>query len=85
MLNISSDTSKDGVNLGLPESPEDQQQEFLQKWLDSGPALVCSEQSLYPDEILGTVADESVPERHLTLRTDALLNTTSFNLVKPKF
>lgn len=85
LLNISSDVSNDGINIGLPGSSEERQQEFLQKWLDSGPALVCSEQSLYPDEVLGTVADVSRPERQLTSRTDALLNTTSFNLVKPKF
>lgn len=64
----------------LPESVEDRQSEFLQKWLDSGPALVCSEENLYPEEILGT-AEENL----LTVRTDALVNTKSFNLVKPKF
>lgn len=67
----------------LPHSMEDTQCEFLQKWLDSGPALVCSEENLYPEEILGfTQETEANP---LTMRTEALLNRTSFNLVKPKF
>lgn len=59
----------------LPPSLEDGQ--YLKKWLDSGPT-VCSEENLYPDEVMGTTAP-------LTARTDALLNTKSFNLVKPKY
>lgn len=58
----------------LPPSLEHGQ--YLKKWLDSGP-VVCSEENLYPDEVIG----RTVP---LTARTDALLNTKSFNLVKPK-
>lgn len=65
-------------NAELPGSLEDGQ-EYLRKWLDSGPT-VCSEENLYPEEVLGTTS--SVP---LTARTDALLNTKSFNLVKPKY
>lgn len=92
LLNLSSETTKSfgGKNLdlgSLSTNLEDGQQEFLQKWLDSGPALVCSEENLYPDEILGTtvsVAGPATTNSPLTLRTDALLNTTSFNLIKPK-
>lgn len=70
----------------LPPSLEDGQ-EYLRKWLDSGPAMVCSEENLYPEEVMGTTVKEGgsgngVP---LTERTDALLNTKSFNLVKPKY
>lgn len=84
VLNTSPETIKNKVDdldlVMLPESVEDRQSEFLQKWLDSGPALISSEENLYPEEILGTVE-----ENLLAIRTDALANTTSFNLVKPKF
>lgn len=72
-----SDPSIAIANVELPSSLENGQQEYLKKWLDSGP-IVCSEENLYPDEVIGA----TVP---LTTRTDALLNTKSFNLVKPKY
>ncbi|XP_017777577.1 PREDICTED: UV radiation resistance-associated gene protein [Nicrophorus vespilloides] len=78
LLNVSSsDTSKEN-------SGESAQQEFLHKWLNSGP-IVCSEENLYPDEFLGSTSHSSAHDSPLTLRTDALLKTTPFNLVKPKF
>lgn len=66
-----------GNSVQLPPSLEDNGQ-YLKKWLDSGPT-VCSEENLYPDEVMGTTVAP------LTARTDALLNTKSFNLVKPKY
>ncbi|KAK5640261.1 hypothetical protein RI129_011072 [Pyrocoelia pectoralis] len=81
LINVSAETNKSFSRGRL----DDGQQEFLQKWLDSGPALVCSEENLYPDEILGSTAAISNSDNSpLTLRTDALLTTTSFNLIKPK-
>lgn len=85
LINVSSETNARDINKIAEVDPK----EFLEKWLDNGPALVTSEQHLYPDEILGvedntSSGSTSVPEKQLTLRTDALLNTTSFNLVKPK-
>ncbi|KAF5282259.1 hypothetical protein FQR65_LT14391 [Abscondita terminalis] len=83
LINVSVETNKSFRSVG--SRLEDGQQEFLQKWLDSGPALVCSEEHLYPDEILGnTVGISNSNNSPLTMRTDALLNTTSFNLIKPK-
>lgn len=93
LLNLSVEGLKNfsSKNLNLESistTVEDGQQEFLQKWLDSGPALVCSEENLYPDEILGTTVSiggsTGTNSSPLTLRTNALLNTTSFNLIKPK-
>lgn len=69
--------SSSSSSVQLPPSLEDNGQ-YLKKWLDSGPT-VCSEESLYPDEVMGTTVAP------LTARTDALLNTKSFNLVKPKY
>ncbi|XP_019872280.2 UV radiation resistance-associated gene protein isoform X2 [Aethina tumida] len=76
LLNVSND-SKDEV-----KSLQGQQQ-FLEKWLETGPNLVCSEESLYPDEILGSTS-LNFSTQPLTARTDALMNTKSFNLVRPK-
>lgn len=59
----------------LPPSLEDGQ-EYLRKWLDSGATMVSSDENLCPIE------EVPLP---LTARTDALLNTKSFNLVKPKY
>ncbi|KAF5281404.1 hypothetical protein FQA39_LY17800 [Lamprigera yunnana] len=85
LLNVSSDTNKSFSSGPLAGRLDEGQQEFLQKWLQSGPALVCSEENLYPEEILGnTVTISTSDSSPLTLRTDALLNTTSFNLIKPK-
>ncbi|KAL3284099.1 hypothetical protein HHI36_018267 [Cryptolaemus montrouzieri] len=61
-----------------------EQQEFMQNWLRTGPALVCSDRSLYPDEYLGSTSSVQAVDSPLTARTDALLTTKSFNLVKPK-
>lgn len=88
LINVSSDTNPGDVrNFDDMETTEVDQREFLEKWLDNGPALIAAEESLYPEEILGveeSSTSTSAPDRPLTLRTDALLNTTSFNLVKPK-
>lgn len=59
------------------------QQGFLENWLRTGPALVCSDKNLYPEEHLGSTSTHQ-DDSPLTARTDALLNTKSFNLVKPK-
>lgn len=88
LINISSCTNpSDLTTFDAIKNTAIDQREFLEKWLDNGPALVASEENLYPEEILGVeeVNPHPVtPQRQLTMRTDALLNTTSFNLVKPK-
>ncbi|KAK4873183.1 hypothetical protein RN001_015212 [Aquatica leii] len=85
LINVSAESNKSFNSRPLNSRLDDGQQEFLQKWLDSGPALVCSEENLYPDEILGsTIGISNSSSSPLTTRTDALLNTTSFNLIKPK-
>ncbi|XP_044759353.1 UV radiation resistance-associated protein isoform X2 [Coccinella septempunctata] len=61
------------------------QEEFLQNWLRTGPALVCSDKNLYPDEYLGSTSSVQSAESPLTARTDALVSNKSFNLVKPKY
>ncbi|CAH0547955.1 unnamed protein product [Brassicogethes aeneus] len=75
-LNLSCNSEAD-------KSTDSDQKKFLEKWLETGPNLVCSEESLYPEEILGTTSSIQAP-KPLTARTDALLNTKSFNLVRPK-
>lgn len=89
LINISSCTNpgSDITNFDDIKNSEIDQREFLEKWLDNGPALVASEENLYPEEILGVEEINPhpvTPQRQLTLRTDALINTTTFNLVKPK-
>lgn len=44
------------------ERLEEQRTEFLQEWLNSGPALVCSEEHLYPEEFLGTTLSRGTCE-----------------------
>lgn len=81
-----------GVFINNPENdaPEQtnliskDQEEFMQNWLRTGPALVCSDKNLYPDEYLGSTSSVQNSESPLTARTDALVSTKSFNLVKPK-
>lgn len=86
MLNAGSETNEVFVDTQLVGRLEDGQQEFLQKWLDSAPALVCSEESLYPDEALATVPHANEIEGSpLRIRADALMSNTSFNLIKPKW
>ncbi|KAJ8927868.1 hypothetical protein NQ314_019612 [Rhamnusium bicolor] len=88
LLNISHDSQEKNDKNELPELPkslEESQQEFLEKWLESAPNLICSNENLYPDEFLGTTSGQIVTQNNpLMARTDALLNTKSFNLVKPK-
>lgn len=64
----------------------DKQEVYLRQWLETGPALICSEEHLYPDEVLGVtaVASTSTQDTPLTARTNALLARKTFNLVKPK-
>ncbi|KAK9881429.1 hypothetical protein WA026_016315 [Henosepilachna vigintioctopunctata] len=59
-------------------------EEFMQNWLRTGPALVCTDKNLYPEEFLGTQSSVQNADSPLTARTDALLTTKSFNLVKPR-
>lgn len=82
---MGSDPLINAAGTELPPSLDDGQ-EYLRKWLDSGPAMVCSEENLYPEEVMGTTAREDGHggRVELTARTDALLNTKSFNLVKPR-
>ncbi|KAJ8924929.1 hypothetical protein NQ315_001092 [Exocentrus adspersus] len=77
LLNVSDDLKSQ-----LPSSLQEGQHEYLEKWLKTTPGLICSNENLYPDEYLGTSsASQGSP---LMARTDALLSTKSFNLVKPK-
>ncbi|KAJ8979568.1 hypothetical protein NQ317_019143 [Molorchus minor] len=64
---------------------QDGQQEFLEQWIESAPNLIYSMENLYGDEFLGSSSGQIVSENSpLMARTDALINTKSFNLVKPK-
>lgn len=81
---------RDRAELFITNSPEKttlvskDQEEFMQNWLRTGPALVCSDKNLYPDEYLGSTSSVQNTESPLTARADALVSTKSFNLVKPK-
>ncbi|VEN35236.1 unnamed protein product [Callosobruchus maculatus] len=55
------------------------QKEFLEKWMEAMPAG-----NLYLDSNLSVSPGATSGESPLTARTDALLSTKSFNLVKPK-
>ncbi|CAH1999062.1 unnamed protein product [Acanthoscelides obtectus] len=55
------------------------QKEFLEKWMQTMPV-----ENLYLENSLSASPGTSSGENPLTARTDALLSTKSFNLVKPK-
>lgn len=75
---------------------DEKQEVYLRQWLETGPALICSEEHLYPDEVLGVTANipntrqpsiastSASSDTPLTARTNALLARKTFNLVKPK-
>ncbi|XP_018564038.1 uncharacterized protein LOC108905583 [Anoplophora glabripennis] len=86
-LNISNDlnlNSGENESIMLPECLQEGQQEFLEKWLKTTPNFISSDENLYPDEYLGTSSGTASQNSPLMARTDALLSTKSFNLVKPK-
>ncbi|KAG5887925.1 hypothetical protein JTB14_003021 [Gonioctena quinquepunctata] len=76
LVNVTSDIT--------PPSTEECQQELLEKWLANTPSLLCSREDLYPDDFSGVSTMEMPTENPLMARTDALLTTKSFNLIKPK-
>lgn len=51
----------------LSNSLQEGRTEFLQEWLNNGPALVCSEEHLYPEEILGTTISRNFPDDNIDL------------------
>lgn len=66
----------------LPPSSEEGQG-YLRQWLDGGRMTVCSEENLYPEEVFAGTSRERGGA--LEARMDALLNTKSFNLVRPRY
>nr|CAI5824924.1 unnamed protein product [Callosobruchus analis] len=64
---------------GLEKTAATSQKEFLEKWMEAMPAG-----NLYLDSNLNVSPGVTSSESPLTARTDALLSTKSFNLVKPK-
>nr|CAH7731529.1 unnamed protein product [Callosobruchus chinensis] len=64
---------------GLEKTTATSQKEFLEKWMEAMPAG-----NLYLDSSLSVSPGATSGESPLTARTDALLSTKSFNLVKPK-
>ncbi|KAJ8954099.1 hypothetical protein NQ318_004404 [Aromia moschata] len=87
LLNVSCESQGRSNGSGptaFAKTLEDGQQEFLEKWLESTPDLICSTENLYPDEFLGATSGVVAENSPLTARTDALLKTKSFNLVKQK-
>lgn len=86
-LNTSNDldpNDEENESITLPKCLPEGQQELLEKWLKTAPDLISSQENLYPDEYLGTSSGTVSQNSPLMARTDALLSTKSFNLVKPK-
>lgn len=74
---IECDTSKPCIQ--LQQKVEQNQQDVLKNWIDNTPG--SDEQLNYPDSSGSPVQSQNTP---LTARTNALLTTRSFHLVKPK-
>lgn len=86
-LNTSNDlnpNNEEDITFALPKCLPETQQEILEKWLKTTPNLMSSDENLYLDEYLGTSSGTVSQNGPLMARTDALLSTKSFNLVKPK-
>nr|XP_023015166.1 UV radiation resistance-associated gene protein [Leptinotarsa decemlineata] len=67
------------------DSREEQvQREYLAEWLESSPGSICSKEGWQTDTFFSLSAAEAALEAPLMARTDALLNTKSFNLIRPR-